>query len=281
MHMKTLKTLFAVLPGVDSVPIAIQAYQSLPRGEHSRLIGVHVAPLAISYGLGTDLALASLIEAQIEAAEQQRKAVEAAFRLSAEQAEIAHEWRTGTAADYLLSTHAGAITRAAELVIFAGSAEEAATGRHQIEELVFSSGRPVLAVPAGWQGPRLGEKVVVAWDGGREAARAVFDAMPLLVNSKLVRIVSIEGFAADPVRQFSRGDDIAATLSRQGVPVESHTFKSSRRSVKEELLTQAMDIGADMLVMGCYGHSRVREMILGGVSRDMLQGVPYPLLMSS
>jgi nucleotide-binding universal stress UspA family protein len=83
------------------------------------------------------------------------------------------------------------------------------------------------------------------------------------------------------VRQFTLADDIAATLSRHGVRIESHTLQSSRGSVKEELKTQVLDTGADIIVMGCYGHSRFREMIMGGVSREMLKDTSVPLLLSS
>ena len=100
-------------------------------------------------------------------------------------------------------------------------------------------------------------------------------------NARTVRIVSVQGFLDEPVRQFTLADDIAATLSRHGVRTESHTFQSSRGSVKEELKVQVVDTGADMIVMGCYGHSRLREMIMGGVSREMLKDTSVPLLLSS
>ena len=105
--------------------------------------------------------------------------------------------------------------------------------------------------------------------------------MPFLLKAQTVRIVSIEGILSDPIRQFTPGDDIATTLSRHGVRAETHLIRSTRQSVKHELQAQMLDTGADMLVMGCYGHSRFREMILGGVSRDMLRDVPFPLLLSN
>jgi nucleotide-binding universal stress UspA family protein len=279
--MRTLRTVFAVVPGAESVALLLRAYQALPLANRSRLVCLYVSPLAIAYGMATDLALATYIEAQVQAAEEEREAAEAAFRRAAEKAGIAFEWRADTAMSHMVSPHAGSMARAAELILFPDLAGEGSLGRHQIEDLVFSAGRPVLAIPSGWIGTTLGEKIVVAWDGGREAARAVFDAIPFLTSAKLVRIVSVQGSTDEAVRQFTLGDDMAATLSRQGIPTESHTFQSSRRNVKEELLGQALDIGADMLVMGCYGHSRLREMILGGVSREMLTAMPLPLLLSN
>ena|SRR5215207_9411613 len=103
----------------------------------------------------------------------------------------------------------------------------------------------------------------------------------LLTNAEAVRIVSVQGFLDEPVRQFTPADDICATLSRRGVRVEVQSFRSTRGSIKEELAVQALEFGADITVMGCYGHSRFRERILGGVSRDMLKDMPGPLLLAN
>ena len=274
--MTALRTIVAVIPAASTAKCALKAYGALPLADRSKLVGLYVSPIAVSFGLAADIALTSFIQAQIEAAEEERKATETAFVQACEQAGIAHEWRTEKALSYTVSSEAGAMARAADLIIFPTLPAAPSVGRHQIEELVFASGRPVLAMPAAWSEAKLGEKVLIAWDGGREAARATFDAMPLLLQAKAVRIVSVQGYMEEPVRQFTPGDDIAATLSRHGIPAESHTFQSTRASVKEELQAQMLDTGADMVVMGCYGHSRFREMILGGVSRDMLKGIPFP-----
>lgn len=279
--MRALRTVFAVVAGAEVADRAVKAYQALPLAEPTKLIGVHVSPIAISYGVATDAALASYIEAQMEAVEEERKTAEAAFKAACERAGISYEWRSGQAMSHLVSPHAGSMARAADIILFPELPEESAHGRHQTEELVAGSGRPVLRIPVNWEGGPLGRKVIVAWDGGREAARAVFDAMPLLSEAKAVRIVSVLGFVDEPVRQFTLGDDIAATLTRHGIPVETQSFHGTKRSVRDELLQQALEAGADMIVMGCYGHSRFREMVLGGVTRDMLKGVPLPVLLSS
>lgn len=277
--MTSLKTVFAVIPSAQSVDCALAAFTALGV-ERGKLVGIHISPLAITYGLGTDIALADFIAAQMEAAEKERSLAEAAFAKACERAGIAHEWRQEKSPGDLLSPHAGSMSRAADLIVHP-SVPEDAIGRHQVEEVVFTSGRPVLALPSGWSQKPLGERIVIAWDGGREAARAVFDAMPLLLKAKSARIVSVQGVTGEPVKQFTPGDDIAATLSRHGVRVDTVSVRSGRGSVGEELRVQMLDTGGDLLVMGCYGHSRFREMILGGVSREMLRQVPYPLLLAS
>jgi nucleotide-binding universal stress UspA family protein len=215
------------------------------------------------------------------AAAEERQAAEAAFAAAAKAAGIAYEWRAEKAVDSYVSPHAGAMARAADLILCPLLPEEASIGRHQLEEVVFASGRPVLGLPAGWPARKLAGRVLIAWDGGREAARAVFDAMPILTGAELIRIVSVQGFFDEPVRQFTPGDDIAASLARHGLAVETTTVKSSRTSVRDELKAQALDLGSDLLVMGCYGHSRLRQRILGGVSRSMLDDPPFPLLLAN
>lgn len=279
--MRGIRTIFAVIPAADAAESAVAAFKALPLQERAKLVGVHVAPLAITYGLVADFALASFIEAQIEAADQERKAAEAGFLAAARGAGVDFDWRAEKSPDNMVSPHAGAMSRAADIIISPQLRAEASIGRHQIEEVVFTSGRPVIGLPAGWHVTTLGRRVLVAWDGGREAARAVFDALPILVKAEAVRIVSVQGFLDEPVRQFTPGDDIAATLARHGVRVETSTFKGTRATMRDELKAQALDFGADLGVMGCYGHSRFRERILGGVSRGMLKDIPFPLLLAN
>lgn len=279
--MTGLRTIFAVIPAARAVESAVAAFKALPTADHAKLIGVHVVPLAITYGLASDIALASFIEAQIAAADEERKAAEAAFREVAGKTGIDFDWRAEKSVDTLVSPHAGAMARAADIILSPQLGSDASIGRHQLEEVVFASGRPVIGMPVNWSVKTLGKRVLVAWDGGREAARAVFDALPILIKADAVRIVSVQGFLDEPVRQFTPGDDIAATLSRHGVHAETSTFKSTRASMRDELKAQALDFGADLLVMGCYGHSRFRERILGGVSRSMLKDLPFPLLLAN
>ncbi len=279
--MTAPKTIFAVIPAAQAVKSALAGFQALPSAENAKLVGVHVVPAAMTYGLVSDIALASFIEAQVEAAKAEREAAQASFSAACEQAGIPFEWRVAQTIDTLVSPQAGSMARAADLVLCPTLPQQASLGRHRLEEVVFASGRPVIGLPADWNGPRLGGRVLIAWDGGREAARATFDAMPLLLQADEVRLFSVNGFQWDPVRQFTPADEMATTLSRHGVRVEAHSYESTRRSVAEELQAQAVEFGADLLVMGCYGHSRFRERILEGVAREMLAEVRFPLLLAS
>jgi nucleotide-binding universal stress UspA family protein len=278
--MTSLKSIFAIIGAVGSAECAVKTFQALPLGDRAKLVAVHVSPIAIAYGLVSDMAVAGYIEAEIEAADEQRSAAEADFTEACEQAGIPFEWRAEQGISQVMSPIAGALCRAADLIIFP-FVGDGSVGHQRIEDIVFTSGRPVLGVPRAWKGEKLGQRILIAWNGSREAARAAFDAMPFLNQAKSIRIVSVQDSAADPVRQFTPGDDLATTLSRHGVNAESHSLRNIRGSVKEELQSQMLDTGADMVIMGCYGHSRFREMILGGVSRDVLTSLPFPVLLAN
>jgi nucleotide-binding universal stress UspA family protein len=279
--MGNFSTVFAIMPAAAAAETSIAAFRALPLSGSARLVGLYVAPVPVTFGPVTDIALASYIEAQFAAAKEESRSAEKAFSTACERASLAFEWRADRALDRLVSPQAGSMARAADIIVCPQLPDEGSTGRHEIEEVVFCSGRPVIALPPGWKGEALSRRVLVAWDGGREAARAVFDALPLLSKAEAVRIVSVQGFSNEPVRQFTPADDISATLSRHGLKVEVHSFRSTRSSVKEELAVQALEFGADITVMGCYGHSRFRERILGGVSRDMLKDMPGPLMLAN
>lgn len=279
--MTSFKTVFAVVPTGAAAETATTGFRALPTGKNAKLVGIHVSPIPMTYGLVTDIALASFIESQIRAVSEEREATQEAFSIACQSAGVPFEWRSGQSVDNIVSSQAGSMSRAADIVLCPTLAETRSIGRHRLEEVVFACGRPIVALPASWRGPHLGKRVIIAWDGGREAARAAFDALPLLLKSEAVRLVSVNGFRNEPIRQFTPADEIAVALSRHGASVESCSLESSRRSVSEELQAQALDFGADLLVMGCYGHARMRERILGGVSRDMLQEVPIPLLLAN
>jgi nucleotide-binding universal stress UspA family protein len=147
-----------------------------------------------------------------------------------------------------------------------------------IEAALFQSGRPVLVVPYIHKAGLKLDRVMVCWDGGRTAARAIGDAIPLLERAKAVDVVTVTGEEG----KWDRvpGVDMGHHLARHGLKVDVKRIAASEGSVGDTLLSYAADIGADMIVMGGYGHSRLREFILGGVTRGMLKSMTVPCLMS-
>jgi nucleotide-binding universal stress UspA family protein len=145
-------------------------------------------------------------------------------------------------------------------------------------ELVLGVGRPVLVVPRYGTFDTLAKRVLIAWNGSREATRAVHDALPLLKLAKAVTVFSI-----DPEHDTGEripSADIAHYLARHGVTAEGSSTPGLDMSTGDLLLSRAADISADLIVMGAYGHSRFRELVLGGATRYILQHMTVPVLMS-
>lgn len=147
------------------------------------------------------------------------------------------------------------------------------------EDLVLDSGRPTLVVPYAGKFEQIGQQVMVAWDASREAARAVTDALPLLKMARQVEIVVVNADRRAGTHGNEPGADVALFLARHGVKVDVHQ-DVSRIDVGNTLLSRAADAGTDLIVMGAYGHSRMRELVLGGVTRTILSEMTVPVLMA-
>jgi nucleotide-binding universal stress UspA family protein len=144
------------------------------------------------------------------------------------------------------------------------------------EEVLVSAGRPIVIVPSSGAGKTIGAKVVVAWNGSRESARALGDAMPVLEKAKSVEVF----IAGDQNLGDLPGADIAAHLAHHRIHVDIHRSTAAEVSVGDALLNRVADSSADLLVMGGYGRSRFSEFILGGVTRYILQHMTVPVFMS-
>jgi nucleotide-binding universal stress UspA family protein len=173
----------------------------------------------------------------------------------------------------------GRIARRFDLAVV-GQAEPEGSSVDDIiaETTLFESGRPMIVVPYIQKGPLKLDRVMVCWDGSRQAARAVGDAIPLLVKAGKVEIVII---ANEPGKQDEiEGADMGQHLARHGLKIEVERIPGGDVDVADALLSHAADSGADLLVMGGYGHSRLREFVLGGVTRSILRSMTAPVLMS-
>jgi nucleotide-binding universal stress UspA family protein len=149
------------------------------------------------------------------------------------------------------------------------------------EYVIMNSGRPVLVVPYAGTFERVGKRVLVAWDASVEATRAIAGAMPLLERADLVQVAVFNPRTGFGEHGEQPGADIALFLARHGVKVEvSQQRAGSDIDIGNALLSHAADFGADLIVMGGYGHSRIREVILGGVTHTILRSMTVPVLMS-
>jgi nucleotide-binding universal stress UspA family protein len=156
-----------------------------------------------------------------------------------------------------------------------------ATARTLIEDILMTAGRPLLLIPYAGKFDTIGTNALVGWTPTRESARAVHDALPLLATSAKILVLTVETPRAGSDTRELPTAEIAEHLARHQLDVSAaRTVVSDGLSPADALLDYASDIGADLLVVGGYGHSRTREMIMGGVTRDLLQHMTLPVLMS-
>jgi len=146
------------------------------------------------------------------------------------------------------------------------------------ERLVLAAGRPVLILPSVGSFATLGKRILVAWNAGREATRAVTDAIPMLRLADNVHVMAVNPKRGE--HGNVPGADIGLYLARHGVRVEVKTDHGAEIDVGNELLSRAADLDADLIVMGGYGHSRLKEWALGGATRVILESMTVPVLMS-
>lgn len=153
--------------------------------------------------------------------------------------------------------------------------------------VLLHAGRPVLIVPyalqAGQLAPAAAQNVLISWNGSKEASRAVSAALPLLQRAKQVHVAVFDAQLHAAEHGDHPGADILEYLARHGVQARLLLLDGGatrRGDIGEALLSQAADLSADLLVMGAYGHSRLRETILGGVTRTVLQSMTIPVLMA-
>jgi nucleotide-binding universal stress UspA family protein len=219
----------------------------------------------------------SVIEARQAEVEETEAEHRARFDDIVRRYAIGWEWRS----EPYFSSDAAVHARYADLVVVArpDPAGQTAGPPGLVEALVLTSGRPVIVLPPRSTASRV-RRILVGWDAGRAAVRAVADALPLLVRAAAVEVLVI-----DPARRRAGhgqepGADIARYLARHRAKVEVRRLSSGDEDVGRALLSQAAAFGADLLVMGAYGHARLNELIFGGVTRTVLHEADVPVLMS-
>jgi nucleotide-binding universal stress UspA family protein len=213
-------------------------------------------------------------QAQLERIEADHKAQ---FEEIVRRHGIRSEWRSLP----YLSSEVGVHAYYADLVVIARpeSAGQTAGPPGLAESLVLSSGRPIILFPPGSTLARV-HRILVAWNATRESIRAVADALPLLVKAKAVEVLVADHERNRAGHGQEPGADIARHLARHGAQVEVRRLSSGGKDVGRLLLSEAAAFGADLLVMGAYGHSQLREWMFGGVTRTVLYEAGLPVLMS-
>jgi nucleotide-binding universal stress UspA family protein len=222
---------------------------------------------------------AEAIDAQWAASEQAANAAIAGFETAAKRAGIAAEHRSVKASLGGAGDLFGRLARRFDLAVV-GQAEppHGAAQDLMIEGALFGAGRPVLLVPYIQKDVLKLDRVLICWDGSRQAARAIGDAMPFLARAKTIDVVIVA--SGREKSDEIPGVDMGEHLARHGLKVEVKRIVSTDVDVPNTIMSHAADSSADFIVMGGFGHSRLREFILGGATRGILAAMTLPTLMS-
>lgn len=254
----------------------IECACDLARRFEAELVGIHVSPppfVPVGYGEGAAYVGPEIFEAQREANRLVRERMEASFRRIAGAAGVPLRdlYEEGDPGQF--------IAEAARTVDLTLAAQSSAGGvdalvPQPIDQVILGAGGPVLMLPQeDVRGP-VGQRLLIAWNGSREAARALKDALPFCIGAQAVTV-------------YAGGEDAAATLEaaaallrRHAIAVRTETAEGAGSSAGASLLEAAAAHGADLIVMGAYGHSRLREIVLGGATREVLRQARTPVLFS-
>ncbi|HEY9056861.1 MAG TPA: universal stress protein [Aurantimonas sp.] len=276
------KTILVCLGSKDRTEALLDVAVPLAERHDAHLVGLHVIPSFSNYAGGMTPA-----EVPVEFFEENRRsmqaeaeAIERVFAERTRAAGVRNEWRRDEATSpnqqRVFNRHA----MCADLVI-AGQARDTEWGGGSIlVDLIMGSGRPVLLIPYAGRFSRIGERVMLTWNATREAARAAFDALPILKDASHVRVLAVDPSGDRSHSGLAPADDLAVALARHGIKAQAATSFSDTISVADDILSRLADDGSDLLVMGCFGHSRVRETLFGGVTRHVLRHMTVPVLMS-
>jgi nucleotide-binding universal stress UspA family protein len=283
-----LRDLVVLLDGSPRDDAKLAVAIGLARRDRAHLTGLCPSELLLppdmSFALGgyPDLWAIPEFAQQIESEAKAKGAlIEAAFRERMRREDISSEWVFDKGPLVPAVVHR---VQASDLLVLGQTDPDnppSVVARALIEDVLMIAGRPLLLIPYAGEFATVGKNVLIGWTRTRESARAVHDALPLIAPSATVTVLTVEAGRGKPDTRILPTADIAEHLARHGLTVSAaRTVVSDGLTPADALLDYASDIGADLLVVGGYGHSRTREMILGGVTRDLLQHMTVPVLMS-
>lgn len=190
------------------------------------------------------------------------------------------EVRDVTAEGALYQDEVIAHARMADLVVMARGVAHERARRALLEHILFKSGRPMLLVPGPPPKKWRWERALIGWNAKPEATRAVTAAMPLLQRAKEVVVATVDAVPSPSGHGQAPGRELATYLARHGVRVEVRNIDGLGRTEGKALLDEALNLNADMIVIGAYGHSRAQEFLFGGVTRELLAAAPVPLFLA-
>jgi len=278
----TYKTIVVSLNNVSRSDALLAASMAIAAKHDAHLIGLYVIPAVRVYPEMSMHAAPAVMDAYKVFFEEHAAASEKAFKSAARKNGIETEWRKAEISSPNIADGVIEHGLQADLIIASQENEDANDGVEPdfCERIVMESGRPVLLIPKDGEFTDIGENIIVGWNATREAARAVFDAIPLLEQSQATRLIWVDPQITRQKAGNLPGSEMAVTLARHGINSTAEAMPTDRIGQGDALLNRAADLGADLIVMGAYGHSRMREFVFGGATRTVLDHMTVPVLMS-
>ena len=272
-----------ILVHCDASPTTIQRLNvatDLAERFGARLVGVHVrVPYDVPVFFDGTMPMDSLFAAYERAAAADEAAASVTFAKATKGKHLPTEWRiVDGEVDQQLAIQA----RYADLLVL-GQIDPASDSGVPLalpETVVLASGRPALVVPHIGAQARPGKTAMLCWNASRESARAATDALPFLTQAEKVIVLLVDPKSTNNGHGAEPGADVATWLTRHGVEVTVQRDVAADSDVGSVILSRAADHNVDLIVMGLYGHSRLREMVLGGASRTLLETMTVPVLMA-
>lgn len=276
------KTILAVLDTPRNAQQITDFSISLAEQFQAHVIGLHAEALAtVPLVAPMEIPDPATVQALQDMAHAETLDVEKIFRERAERNATSYEWRSFVSSAGYNAASLVDSARNCDLVIAAqGENTILSESRADLENFLFESGRPVMLVPYILKEPKPIKRVLIAWNGSREAARATFDALPFLKAAE-----SVEVFTVDPPETRTQsaamtGAEIAATLARHGVKITVVRQETDNLPASAAIENRLSDSSIDLLVMGAYSHKRWWEMLFGGVTRTVLESMTALTLLS-
>lgn len=277
------KTILTVLDSTQNAAKVSEFAIALANRFSSHVIGLHMETMAaVPVVAPMEIPDPASIQAIQDIAQKETKEIARIFEQKLSENGVSHEWRSFVSSVGYTSASAVDSARCTDIVI-AGQSDSSSLSdsRSDIESFLFESGRPVLLVPYILTEPKPIKRVLIAWNGSREATRAAFDALPFLKEAESVEIFTVDPPETATQSPAMAGAELAATLARHGVKVTVATKATSGTlSAHAAIENRLSDDSVDLLVMGAYTHSRWWEMLFGGVTRTLLDSMTALTLLS-
>jgi nucleotide-binding universal stress UspA family protein len=281
-HVMSYKTILVILDTPDNAQVAVDFAAAFAKEHGAHIVGLHAeivstVPLVAPMEIPDPVA----VQALQDMAHSQAVEIERLFRAKMEREGLDYDWRSFTSTVGYGSEPLIESARSADLLIAVQPDPSRSSDSHvDVESFLFESGRPVLMIPYIFSLPKPIRRVLIAWNGSKEAARATFDAMPFLKAADTVEIFSVDTSESSKQSPTETSLEIEATLARHGVRATLTTASCGGKTPSQVIENRLADNSIDLLVMGAYTHSWLWQLIFGGTTRTLLKSMTAMTLLA-